>query len=126
MPTIKIITRNASFNAKLRFCDISNEIWLSLPYNGTINMFGGEMYFEFPLSGPVKGEEITVLNKGDIAYWPSANALCIFFGPTPYSGEDGKPVSKFPVIKIGEIIGDCSDLENAGDRTKILIQQDFI
>lgn len=126
MPNIKIVTRNSSFVAKLLFSDISNEIWLSLPYNGTINMFGGEMYFEFPVTCPIDGEKVTVLEKGDIAYWPEAKAMCIFFGPTPYSGEDGKPASKYPVIKIGKIEGDCSELENAGDRTNILIQQIFI
>lgn len=128
MSTIKITTRNSMFHAKLNSSDISNEIWLSLPFKGDINMFGGEMYFEYPVTCPIdKSKEVTVLEKGDIAYWPKAQAVCIFFGPTPYSGEDGKPVSKFPVIKIGSIIeDDCSELENAGDRTRILLEQDFI
>lgn len=126
MSTIKIVTRNASFHAKLDSSDISNEIWLSLPYKADINMFGGEMYFVCPVSCPLGDRRTTILEKGDIAYWPEAEALCIFFGPTPYSGADGKPVSKFPVIKIGSIIGDCSELENAGDRTRIMLDQDFI
>lgn len=59
---------------------------------------------------------MTVLDAGDIAYWPRAYALCLFFGPTPLSGDDGRPVSKYPVIKIGRIDGDCSSMEDAGDR----------
>jgi len=126
MSTIKIITRNSSFHAKMDSSDISNEIWLSLPYKADINMFGGEMYVVCPVSCPLSDKRVTVLEKGDIAYWPEAEALCIFFGPTPYSDEDGRPVSKFPVIKIGSIIGDCSELENAGDCTRIILEQDFI
>ncbi len=121
---ILIRTRNDTYEGTLDDSPISDAVWLSLPFRNTINMLGDEIYFEFPLSDlTVTGEEVTKLEVGDIAYWPKTQALCLFFGPTPLSGEDGKPVSKFPVIKIGRIDGDCSGMENAGDRQRIVIEQ---
>ncbi len=124
MNNIIIRTRNADVKAELDDSDISNSIWLSLPFRNTINMLGDEIYFEFPIEGiKLEGETVTVLEKGDIAYWPKVGALCLFFGPTPLSGEDGKPVSRYPVIRIGRMTSDCSVLEEAGDRQRITIEK---
>ena len=126
MSMMKIITRNAEFKAELDDSDISNEVWLKLPFSNYINMLGDEIYFEFPLDSMMPADGlVTVLDKGDIAYWPKVGALCIFFGPTPLSGEDGRPVSRYPVKRIGKVIGDCSAFEEAGDRQKILLQKDY-
>ena len=121
MLNIKIRTRNSEYRAELDDSDISNTVWLSAPFTTTINMLGDEIYFEFPGKVEVKGETVKILNKNDIAFWPEANAICIFFGPTPLSGKDGKPVSQYGVLKIGNVIDDCSGLENAGDRQNITL-----
>ncbi len=121
---IMIRTRNADVEAELDNSDISNAIWFELPFRNTINMLGDEIYFEFPLKDvEMSGEQVTVLDVGDIAYWPKVGALCLFFGPTPLSGEDGRPVSRYPVIKIGKMKGDCSVLSEAGDRQRIFIER---
>ena len=121
---ILIRTRNDTYEGTLDDSPISDAIWLSLPFRNTINMLGDEIYFEFPLKDlTVTGEEVTKMEVGDIAYWPKTQALCLFFGPTPLSGEDGKPVSRYPVIKIGKIDTDCSGMEDAGDRQRITIEQ---
>ncbi|MCQ2055980.1 MAG: AfsR family transcriptional regulator [archaeon] len=126
MSKILIQTRNACFNAELDDSDISNSIWFSLPFSNRINMLGGEIYFEFPVDDRMlSGKVVTTLERGDIAYWPKARAFCIFFDSTPLSKDDGKPVSRYPVIKIGRIIGDYLELENAGDRQKITVDRDF-
>ena len=121
---IKIRTRNADILADLDDSAISDAIWFALPFRNTINMLGDEIYFEVPLDEvPMDGERVTVLDAGDIAYWPKVGALCLFFGPTPLSGEDGKPVSRYPVIKIGKMKGDYTVLEDAGDRQRIFIER---
>lgn len=125
MSNIQIRTRNGIYAVELDDSDISNAIWLSLPYSADMNMLGSEIYFEYPLDCDIKGEMTTNLEKGDVAYWKKANALCLFFGPTPLSGENGKPVSPFPVVKIGRILGDFGNLEHAGDRTKITVERTF-
>ena len=67
----------------------------------------------------------TELEVGDIAYWPGPGAFCIFYGPTPLSGEEGKPVAPYPVIRIGRMVGDCSGLDSAGDRQRLTLLPPF-
>ena len=123
---ITVRTRNEEYPGELDDSDISNAIWLSNRLTVEINMLGGMMYGELPLDVILPKEgRTTQLETGDIAYWPGPGAFCIFFGPTPLSGEDGQPVAPYPVIRIGKMIGDCSGLEEAGDRQKITILQSF-
>ena len=126
MNRIKIRTRNDEFVAELDDSDISNAIWLGTPIKLDINMLGSMIYCELPLNVilPKEGRK-TVFEKGEIAYWPGPGAFTIFFGPTPLSGEDGKPVSPYPMIPIGKIIGECSGLEEAGDRQRLTIESTF-
>ena len=88
-------------------------------------MLGSMIFFECPVDCLIEGEKTKNLEKGDIAYWEEANALCLFFGPTPLSKDDGKPVSPYPVIKIGKLIGEIDALEDSGDRQQIKIEQTF-
>ncbi len=126
MNKIRIRTRNAEYLAELDDSDISNTIWLDCPYKLDINMLGSMIYCELPLKVVLpKENRITDFEVGDIAYWPGPGAFTIFFGPTPLSGEDGKPVAPYPMIKIGKIIGDCSELQDAGDRQRITLESTF-
>ena len=126
MSKVIVKTRCGEFTGDLDGSDISNAIWLSNSISFDINMLGGMLYGELPLDAILPKEgRTTQMEVGDIAYWPGPGAFCIFFGPTPLSGEDGKPVAPFPVIKIGKMIGDCSGLENAGDRQRITILPSF-
>lgn len=125
MSRILIRTKAGDNTAELDDSDLSNTIWLSLPLSFQINMLGSEIYFEMPVSSTMTGEQVTELDVGDIAYWPKVGAFCIFFGPTPLSGDDGRPVSAFPVIRIGRMTGDCSNLEYAGDRQTITLEKLF-
>ena len=123
---ITIRSRAGEFRAELDESDISNTIWLSKPLTFEINMIGGMVYGELPLAAVMPREgRTTKLSVGDVAYWPGPGAFCIFYGPTPLSGDDGEPVAPYPVIKIGRMVGDCSALEDAGDRQKITIVPGF-
>ncbi|MBP5395074.1 MAG: AfsR family transcriptional regulator [Candidatus Methanomethylophilaceae archaeon] len=123
MSGIVIKTINGEFTGELDNGSIPDTVWLSLPKKFYINMLASMIYFEFPLECPIEGELVTKLKKGDIAYWPKANALCFFFGPTPLSGDDGQPVAPYPVIVIGRLTGDYAGLEDAGDRQRIILER---
>ena len=125
MSKILIRSRAGDYEAELDDSLMSDTIWLSRPKKFSINVFGSMIYFECPLDCGIEGEQVTQLEKGDIAYWPKADALCIFYGPTPLSGSDGRPVSPQPVIRLGHVKGDCSGLEDAGDRQSIRIERAF-
>ena len=126
MSKITIRTRNDEFTGELDDSDISNAIWLSCPRKLDINMLGSMIYCEMPLKVLLpKDGRTTKLQTGDIAYWPGPGAFCIFFGPTPLSGEDREPVAPYPVIKIGKLLGEYSGLEEAGDRQWLVLEQTF-
>ncbi|MCQ2079269.1 MAG: AfsR family transcriptional regulator [archaeon] len=121
-----IRTRSGEYHAELDDSDISTAVWFTANhFTAQINELGDSMFFEMPLDVKEDGERQNVFDIGDIAWWPGVSALCIFYGPTPLSGEDGKPVSKFKCIKIGRIIGDCSTLGETGDRQRITLEQEF-
>jgi hypothetical protein len=125
MSKIRIRTRNGEYLAELDSSDISNAVWLSLPFSARINMLGSQIYFEMPVDYADPESLVTKLEVGDIAYWPKVEALCIFFGPTPLSGEDCLPISRYPVCKIGKVLDDCSSMEMAGDRQLIIMEKAF-
>jgi len=122
MSKIMVRTRNGAYAGELDGSDLSNELWLSLPFRADINMLGSMIYFEMPAEVTVTGDR-TVFERGDIAYWPEASAFCVFFGPTPLSGEDGRPVAPYPMKQIGRMTDECGGLENAGDRMRITLER---
>ncbi len=92
----------------------------SLPLELRANRWGEEVYSE-PSSVEVEEENSqTVMEVGDIAYWPSGRAICIFFGPTPSSRGD-VPEAASGVNLIGYIIGDAKIFNNVrgGDQLRI-------
>ncbi|GAG56976.1 unnamed protein product [marine sediment metagenome] len=61
-----------------------------------------------------------IVEKGDLGYWPSGNAFCIFFGPTPISkNNEIRPASKVNVF--GQIISDIKILKNIEVGSKISV-----
>lgn len=126
MLKLKIRTRSGEYHAELDDSDLSNAVWFSAtPFKAQINELGCSMFFEMPIDIAEEGEKKNEFEVGDIAWWPGVKAVIIFYGPTPLSGEDGKPISKYKCIKIGKIIGDCSSLEETGDRQMITLEQEY-
>ncbi len=124
MSRVEIRTRSGVYLAELDDSEFSDVLWLTLPRESTVNVWGSEIYFELP--SEVEAEaDVTVLDVGDIAYWPEGQALCLFFGPTPLSDEDGRPVAISPVKRIGRLLGDFSGLAAVGDRTRIALHRSF-
>jgi len=57
---------------------------------------------------------------GDLGYWPSGPAFCIFFGPTPVS-RDEKPRAYSPVNIFGRIIGDSTLFKTVSNGSNIRV-----
>lgn len=56
-----------------------------LPLEGRAALWKEEVYFEIPVKMGEEKAKATV-EKGDLAFWPMGNALCIFYGESqPYS-----------------------------------------
>ena len=92
-----------------------------LPIKARVATWGDEIYF--PIKAKAKAENAQpVVDKGDIAYWPPGDSLCIFFGPTPASiGDEIRPAS--PVNVVGNILGDSTIFRKVKDGDEILIDK---
>jgi len=80
-----------------------------LPIEGRAALWKEEVYFEIPVK---MGEEKarSKVGKGDLAFWPMGNALCVFYGESqPYSpvnivGRVTKNLELFDRVKSGSVI----------------------
>lgn len=92
----------------------------ALPIESRANTWGDEIYF----STPVKlGEENSqeVVEKGDVAYWPPGQSICLFFGPTPASRSPDEIRPASPVNVFGKILGDLNRLKKVRDGEKVRV-----
>jgi hypothetical protein len=96
-------------------------IYEALPITGRANLWGDEIYFSIPVeTSPENGK--TVVELGDLAYWPPGNAFCIFYGPTPMSrGEEIRPASAVNVF--GRINGDPKVFNKVRNGEEVKIEQ---
>ena len=102
------ITINAGtllLEATLNESDMAEQIWNSLPFQGTANIWGDEIYFDIPVSTTEHLGASDLVSSGDVAFWPPGNAFCIFFGRTPSSTDD-QPKAASAVNVFGHINGD--------------------
>lgn len=104
MPRIKITAGDVVAFAKLNETETAEAIWDALPIEAQANTWGDEIYFSIPVHLEEENAQ-TVVEKGDLGYWPVGHAFCIFFGRTPASrGDEIRPAS--PVNVFGRVEGD--------------------
>ena len=90
------------------------------PFESRVHLWGDEIYFSTPARvGQEVGSE--VVEKGDVAYWPPGDAICLFFGPTPVSREgEIRPAS--PVNVFGKVKGDLDRLRKVKNGEKVRVE----
>jgi len=61
------------------------------------------------------------VNLGDIGYWPTGDAICFFFGPTPASAPgEIRPASAVNIV--GRIRGDLEALKRVRDGQMVTLR----
>ncbi|MFO8053501.1 MAG: cyclophilin-like fold protein [Candidatus Omnitrophota bacterium] len=110
MKKIVFGTENIKFTGILNESQAASEIYDNLPVSSQVSCWGKEIYFDlgFKVSSESAVMELAV---GDIGYWPQGKSLCVFFGPTPLSEEEDKPVPASPVVVVGKIDTDLNRLD---------------
>ena len=61
------------------------------------------------------------MKVGELAVWPTGNALCIFFGLTPASSGD-EPRAISPVNPVGKLIDSPESLKKLGSSVRVKIE----
>lgn len=83
-----------------------------------MSRWGAEYYGALPKSLNPAGTPTDLYERGDLAYWPPGNALCILFGPTPASIGD-EPRLASPGHHLGRLVGDLSVLDGLPGRVSV-------
>lgn len=123
MRKISIIVSGFSFQAELNESDTANAIWGALPLKATVNVWGDEIYFQVHEQVHLEKDAKAEVNIGDLCYWPTLPAFCIFFGPTPLS-TSAQPVAADKVNVFGRIIDlEPENLRKVKDGDAILIEK---
>lgn len=119
--TIIIKAGSVQLEATLNDTKTALAIWEALPVKASASTWGDEIYFPIPVKPELEqGQEL--VEVGDLGYWPSGNAFCIFFGPTPVSqGNEIRPASAVNVF--GRITGDTTILKKVPSGSNILIER---
>ena len=121
MSKIAIKSEDNEIELKVEFTDnpTAAKIKESLPIESKVKMWGDEIYFDTGITAPAEGATVDVA-VGDIAYWPDAKCLCIFFGRTPASSGD-KPVPASEVVIVGKTTVEPALLRKVKSGSKITV-----
>ncbi len=105
MHEVRITTGKIEMLATLNDAPTAERIWDALPIESTVNTWGQEIYFSVPVQCDLGPEARDRMDIGEVAYWPTGSAFCVFFGKTPASKSD-EPRAASPVNPIGRCEGD--------------------
>jgi len=120
MAKINISVGNVSLEAEMLDTPTASRILEALPFEGSANVWGDEIYFDIPLSLEQEPDARVDVEVGDLAYWPAGQAFCIFFGPTPVSTGD-RPRAYSPVNVFGRVLGDTRQFKTVSGGAVIKI-----
>jgi len=118
---IRITAGPVSAEARLGDSKTARAIWDALPLSAKGETWGDEIYFSIPVHLKEESPK-DVVEMGDLGYWPSGNAFCIFFGPPPASrGDEIRPAS--PVNVFGRLAGDPKVFKKVRSGTAVRIER---
>ncbi len=118
---ISIITEKIQMKAELNNSKTADLLWEILPVADSVSTWGEEIYFSIPLkTGPE--DAVSMVEVGDVAYWPEGSCFCIFFGQTPVStAGEIRPAS--PVNLVGRLRGDPRAWGDVCDGEEITLEK---
>ncbi|MGA7877944.1 MAG: cyclophilin-like fold protein [Desulfoferrobacter sp.] len=120
--SIRITAGQISMQGELNDSPTAAAIESALPIEATARTWGDEIYFPIPVKQRLDDTAAEVVEIGDLGYWPSGRAFCIFFGPTPASrGDEIRPASAVNVV--GRVAGDARALKVVADGELVRIEK---
>jgi hypothetical protein len=119
---IRILVGDSKVEAELNESKTAQLIWETLPIEAKANTWGEEIYFGIPVKTGIEEGAREVVSSGELGYWPTGHAFCIFFGPTPASrGDEIRAASAVNII--GKVLSDPKPLQKVKDGAKITIEK---
>jgi hypothetical protein len=122
MHEIRIATDKIEMLATLNDTPTAERLWEALPFESTVNTWGQEIYFSIPVQHDLGADARDKMEVGELGYWPTGSAFCIFFGKTPASKGD-EPRAASPVNPFGRIEGDVKVFRGVRDGETICVER---
>ena len=92
---------------------VVNELSKHIPFKSKTIKWKEEIYFETPAKVSLDLANSIVTKRGDVAFWPPGNALCLFYGISqPYTH----------VRVIGQILGPPHHIEGIETGTEVVVE----
>jgi hypothetical protein len=117
---IKIQISSLSIEAELNDSHTAKKVAKALPITASFNTWGDEIYFTIPVDAELDETVREEVEMGDLGYWPTGKAFCIFFGQTPMS-EPGRIVPASAVNIIGRVIGDAKRFKKVMNESEVTL-----
>ncbi len=118
---IKITAGNIEVKAQLNDSATAKSISEALPIKAEAQRWGEEIYFPIGVEAELEKGSREIVEAGELGYWPSGDAFCMFFGLTPASvGDEIRAASAVNII--GKMKGDWSGLTNVRSGASVLIE----
>ena len=119
---IRVLISDLKVEAELNESKTAQLIWEALPIEAKANLWGEEIYFSIPVKTGLEKGAKEVVSAGDLGYWPTGHAFCIFFGPTPASrGDEIRAASAVNII--GKVLSDPKVFLKVKDGAKVTLER---
>jgi hypothetical protein len=119
---VKIEIGTLTVEAELNDSPTAKKVAEVLPITSSFNTWGDEIYFTIPVNAELDETAREEVEMGDLGYWPSGKAFCIFFGQTPMS-KPGRIVPASAVNIIGRVIGDAKRFKGVMDEKEVTLER---
>ena len=119
---IRITAGAVSIEAELNDNPTAKAIAEALPIKANAQRWGGEIYFTIAVEAGLEEDAREVLEVGELGFWPTGSAFCMFFGATPASsGDEIRAASAVNIL--GKMEGDLSKLYDVASGDEVLIEK---
>jgi len=119
---IRILVSDLKVEAELNDSKTAQSVWEALPIEAKASLWGEEIYFAIPVKTGLEAGSREVVSAGELGYWPTGHAFCIFFGPTPASqGNEIRAASAVNII--GKVLGDPKAFLKVKDGAKVTLER---
>jgi len=119
---INLLVEDLKVEAELNDSKTAQLIWEGLPIEAKVNTWGEEIYFAIPVKTGLEQGAREVVSSGELGYWPTGHAFCIFFGPTPASrGDEIRAASAVNIL--GKVLTDPKVFLKVKNGAKITLEK---
>ena len=118
---IRITVGGLSMEGELNDTPTARKVAKALPVTADFSTWGDEIYFTIPVEADLDDSARERVEVGDLGYWPTGKAFCIFFGQTPMS-RPGEIIPASAVNILGKVNGDATRLKEVMHEREILLE----